>query len=100
MEPYGTAVSATCKPPCTESLPLANRQLPAASDISSGTLPIRPAPPSSVPDRGVAKLPVRRVSYSTVGARSEEHTTELQSLMRNSYDVLCFKKKQDKVQTT
>src|SRR3546814_8483993 len=25
------------------------------------------------------------------GARSEEHTTELQSLMRNSYAVVCFK---------
>src|SRR3546814_9119028 len=27
-------------------------------------------------------------------ARSEEHTSELQSLMRNSYAVLCLKKKQ------
>src|SRR3546814_8424144 len=26
------------------------------------------------------------------GARSEEHTSELQSLMRNSYAVFCFKK--------
>src|SRR3546814_6433555 len=26
-------------------------------------------------------------------ARSEEHTSELQSLMRNSYDVLCWEKK-------
>src|SRR3546814_6067284 len=26
-------------------------------------------------------------------ARSEEHTSELQSLMRNSYAVLCLKKK-------
>src|SRR3546814_10907077 len=26
--------------------------------------------------------------------RSEEHTSELQSLMRNSYDVLCLKNKQ------
>src|SRR3546814_9041701 len=26
-------------------------------------------------------------------ARSEEHTSELQSLMRSSYDVFCFKKK-------
>src|SRR3546814_7765989 len=26
-------------------------------------------------------------------ARSEEHTSELQSLMRNSYTVLCLKKK-------
>src|SRR3546814_8099152 len=28
-------------------------------------------------------------------SRSEEHTSELQSLMRNSYAVLCLKKKQD-----
>src|SRR3546814_4011420 len=39
-----------------------------------------------------------RVGYDPVyGARplqrSEEHTTELQSLMRNSYAVFCFKKK-------
>src|SRR3546814_9324191 len=27
------------------------------------------------------------------GVRSEEHTYELQSLMRSSYDVLCLKKK-------
>src|SRR3546814_6644763 len=27
--------------------------------------------------------------------RSEEHTSELQSLMRNSYAVLCLKKKKD-----
>src|SRR3546814_7234460 len=27
------------------------------------------------------------------GARSEEHTSELQSLMRISYDVFCLKKK-------
>src|SRR3546814_8018394 len=28
--------------------------------------------------------------------RSEEHTSELQSLMRNSYAVFCLKKKKDK----
>src|SRR3546814_8755477 len=28
-----------------------------------------------------------------VGQRSEEHTSELQSLMRNSYAVFCLKKK-------
>src|SRR3546814_3831905 len=28
-----------------------------------------------------------------IGGRSEEHTSELQSLMRNSYDVFCLKKK-------
>src|SRR3546814_8353022 len=32
-------------------------------------------------------------SLSDIDGRSEEHTTELQSLMRNSYAVLCLKKK-------
>src|SRR3546814_1018148 len=32
-------------------------------------------------------------SPSLVGERSEEHTSELQSLMRISYAVFCFKKK-------
>src|SRR3546814_8259660 len=31
--------------------------------------------------------------HMDMGARSEEHTSELQSLMRNSYAVFCFKKK-------
>src|SRR3546814_5459819 len=30
-----------------------------------------------------------------VGGRSEEHTSELQSLMRSSYAVFCLKKKRD-----
>src|SRR3546814_7854210 len=32
-------------------------------------------------------------SYATIGIRSEEHTSELQSLMRISYAVFCLKKK-------
>src|SRR3546814_10745196 len=31
--------------------------------------------------------------YNEIHSRSEEHTSELQSLMRNSYDVFCLKKK-------
>src|SRR3546814_2321061 len=31
--------------------------------------------------------------YVGVGGRSEEHTSELQSLMRSSYAVFCLKKK-------
>src|SRR3546814_6048449 len=31
-------------------------------------------------------------SYSATAPRSEEHTSELQSLMRNSYAVFCLKK--------
>src|SRR3546814_8660041 len=34
-----------------------------------------------------------RVNVTQVGNRSEEHTSELQSLMRISYAVLCLKKK-------
>src|SRR3546814_8952013 len=32
--------------------------------------------------------------------RSEEHTSELQSLMRNSYAVFCLKKKKNKTNNT
>src|SRR3546814_3436602 len=37
---------------------------------------------------------------SRSGVRSEEHTSELQSLMRNSYAVFCLKKKIKKKKTT
>src|SRR3546814_17396609 len=35
----------------------------------------------------------RRIGYALGGKRSEEHTSELQSLMRISYAVFCLKKK-------
>src|SRR3546814_1106179 len=35
-----------------------------------------------------------------LGERSEEHTSELQSLMRNSYAVFCLKKKKKTPHTT
>src|SRR3546814_10331754 len=34
-----------------------------------------------------------RASFEALGLRSEEHTSELQSLMRISYAVFCLKKK-------
>src|SRR3546814_4162469 len=40
------------------------------------------------------RLPVlRREELLQIGVRSEEHTSELQSLMRISYAVFCLKKK-------
>src|SRR3546814_6910497 len=42
-------------------------------------------------DRGARQL--RRDAGSEVEVRSEEHTSELQSLMRISYAVFCLKKK-------
>src|SRR3546814_5201655 len=38
-------------------------------------------------------MPARPASALTATARSEEHTSELQSLMRISYAVFCLKKK-------
>src|SRR3546814_9149233 len=38
-------------------------------------------------------LPARRLPGGAVEDRSEEHTSELQSLMRTSYAVFCLKKK-------
>src|SRR3546814_7818775 len=45
---------------------------------------------SRVPDHG-RRVPFRFVRIA--GDRSEEHTSELQSLMRISYAVFCLKKK-------
>src|SRR3546814_2742468 len=36
---------------------------------------------------------LQRVDDADLAKRSEEHTSELQSLMRNSYAVFCLKKK-------
>src|SRR3546814_3419543 len=45
-------------------------------------------------DRGVAGL-----IFQPRSLRSEEHTSELQSLMRISYAVFCLKKKNPKIST-
>src|SRR3546814_18406833 len=37
--------------------------------------------------------PIERVEVATLRLRSEEHTSELQSLMRISYAVFCLQKK-------
>src|SRR3546814_2186648 len=47
---------------------------------------------------GVITMPILGWIFDVVGIRSEEHTSELQSLMRISYAVFCLKKK--KLQNT
>src|SRR3546814_4254747 len=57
---------------------------------------------------GNATVPVRIIDDSQVAnkiccslsSRSEEHTSELQSLMRISYAAFCLKKKRNKMITT
>src|SRR3546814_5073704 len=75
-----------------------------SSDVCSSDLP------SHLPPQSIGKSPVRRsfpwrrrspsywqhhaiFSHAHRMCRSEEHTSELRSLMRNSYAVFCLKKK-------
>src|SRR3546814_5862900 len=48
--------------------------------------------PPGIPGWWPTSLPIRSCLRSTI-RRSEEHTSELQSLMRISYAVFCLKKK-------
>src|SRR3546814_4996183 len=51
---------------------------------------------------GISRLVVRHDvnAFRLIFLRSEEHTSELQSLMRISYAVFCLKKKKQKTITT
>src|SRR3546814_5654501 len=56
------------------------------------------SPPGKIPGTGIrgtdgAISPRRAVACTPPPARSEEHTSELQSLMRISYSVYCLYKK-------
>src|SRR3546814_4005200 len=63
---------------------------PALAIIRANSEPA-PMEPTSSPPRasGPANTP------TAIGTRSEEHTSELQSLMRISYAVFCLKKKKN-----
>src|SRR3546814_7678847 len=56
---------------------------------------------AGIDNEGIGKLlrtrQVKKMISSYVGERSEEHTSELQSLMRISYAVFCLKKKNTKL---
>src|SRR3546814_1175252 len=69
----------------------------ASGSTSSATTSLLSTPdsPGVAPD-GIA--PLRRPPFIT--CRSEEHTSELQSLMRISYAVFCLKQKNKKLTLT
>src|SRR3546814_5118942 len=78
--------------PYTHSLPLSSPPTP--------TIPTQPLTWQRFHDnqslqQGLsAALPnAKKMSHYDSTFRSEEHTSELQSLMRNTYAVLCMKKK-------
>src|SRR3546814_5986483 len=66
------------------------RVVDGARTVGSGA----PAQLDEPAQAGVAE-PLRQLEHRhpALGARSEEHTSELQSLMRISYAVFCLKKK-------
>src|SRR3546814_1923254 len=73
------------------------RQLGGASQLACHTRAVAPgATPTAFAHRAQGRLALatKRLSsrHSLPGPRSEEHTSELQSLMRISYAVFCLKK--------
>src|SRR3546814_8286642 len=66
-------------------------------DHRLAALPARRRVPAAN-ERGRPALYAFRAA-GTVGSRSEEHTSELQSLMRISYAVFCLKKKKQTLNT-
>src|SRR3546814_10174963 len=70
-----------------------HRTRPPPPTPQAPTKPSQPAmasPPS--PPMSVFTADVVGRSFAVAGGRSEEHTSELQSLMRISYAVFCSKK--------
>src|SRR3546814_10120761 len=65
------------------------RSSPCSRSQPAGVRPVRQAPSLSLCASGTSG----RCSSSMLFHRSEEHTSELQSLMRISYAVFCLKKK-------
>src|SRR3546814_5359789 len=53
-----------------------------------------------IEDRGCRRCLVMLPQGAPLRNRSEEHTSELQSLMRSSYDVFCLNKKKITTQAT
>src|SRR3546814_10093566 len=54
---------------------------------------VKATPSAAVRGRPSSREAMLDAAETVVVKRSEEHTSELQSLMRNSYAVLCLKKK-------
>src|SRR3546814_3435673 len=75
-------------PPTTPSLPAASARRPASRQRTSEDGWVS----------GDTMTP--KANVSSASPRSEEHTSELQSLMRISYAVFCLKKKKKKLHQT
>src|SRR3546814_8798671 len=72
-------------------------ELPSrATDIFGGIQSPWHCPIGRLAPPHLSSISLRSVTRTSL-PRSEEHTSELQSLMRNSYAVFCLKKKNNKL---
>src|SRR3546814_2057911 len=74
---------------------------PMANDLHGGPETVRTSTEVQIPKRTYVSVPMSIIHAGGRPTfrdeeRSEEHTSELQSLMRTSYAVFCLKKKQNK----
>src|SRR3546814_8209305 len=76
-------------------LPLTNPDVSASNPASPSNPNFIIAPGATIANQTPGGL---IASGPLAGTRSEEHTSELQSLMRNSYAVFCLKQKKTKHQ--
>src|SRR3546814_7079345 len=77
---------------CAANLPEIRTRLVAATDRLAQLYPAAKFPPITIA--------IGRATTAGTANRSEEHTSELQSLMRISYAVFCLKKKKNKTTNT
>src|SRR3546814_8185171 len=103
-----------CRPSCVASPKLSLRNRPARwrCPASASKRASKLMPPVTAAQRPIWRYPpistdlnqsnrfLRRVIPTSWRRRSEEHTSELQSLMRISYAVFCLKKKQNNTPPT
>src|SRR3546814_2008417 len=73
-------------------LALVNMPVSQYPEVAPPTISIQATYPGASAD-DVSKSVASVIENELDGARSEEHTSELQSLMRISYAVFCLKKK-------
>src|SRR3546814_10662310 len=78
---------------------LTARAIPSFNRISHRSAELRPRTGVVAFGHAVVQHDVDRGRqvHATGGGRSEEHTSEFQSLMRSSYAVFCLKKKKNRM---
>src|SRR3546814_9419463 len=95
--PYPTPfLSGSTSQAAMPATPTRNRTTPTRNDLSffmTGFLVVAASEAGQCVDDVQPHRPHRRQYADQQESRSEEHTSELQSLMRTSYSVLCLQKK-------